>query len=43
MGRDGSAHKESPLRLFALGTHKLYPAGWEKQLEGFKSNVDSLR
>ena len=41
--RDGSKHKESPLRLFAIGNHRLYPAGWEKQLEGFKSNIESLK
>ena len=41
--RDGSAHKESPLRLFALGTHRLYPEDWEEQLKGFKGNIELLK
>lgn len=40
--RDGSAHKETPLRLFALGAHRLYPDDWEKQLEFYKSNIRIL-
>lgn len=40
--KDGSTHKETPLRLFALGSHRLYPDDWEEQLEGFKSNIESL-
>jgi len=41
--RDGSKHKESPMRLFALGKHRLYSDDWEKQLEGFKSNIELLK
>ncbi|KKN46942.1 hypothetical protein LCGC14_0668080 [marine sediment metagenome] len=41
--RDGSKHKEVALRIFALGTHRLYPGDWEEQLEHFKSNIESLK
>ena len=41
--RDGSVHKETNMRLFALGTHKLYPDDWEEQLKHFKSNIKSLK
>lgn len=41
--RDGSPHKESPLRLFALGNHRLYPDGWKEQLEGYKNNIEPLK
>ena len=33
--KDGSKHKISSMRLFALGIHRLYPDDGEKQLEGF--------
>jgi len=41
--KDGSKHKAVSLRLFALANHRLYPADWEEQLEGFKNNIESLR
>lgn len=40
--RDGSAHKEHPMRLFGLGTHRLYPDDWEEQLKYFKGNIRML-
>ena len=41
--RDGSPHKETPMRLFALKTHRLYPDDWEEQLEHFKGNIELLK
>ena len=41
--KDGSEHKISTMRLFALWIHRLYPDDWEKQLEGFKSNIELLK
>lgn len=41
--RDGTPHKESPMRLFALGNHRLYPTDWKNQMEGYKSNIELLR
>ncbi len=41
--KDGSAHKDTNFRLLRLQDNFKFPDDWEKQLEGFKSNVDSLR
>ncbi len=41
--KDGSAHKETSMRVFALGTHRIYPDDWEDQLEPFKGNIELLK
>ncbi|MCK4382796.1 MAG: hypothetical protein KAW66_05825 [Candidatus Lokiarchaeota archaeon] len=41
--KDGSAHKETKMRVFALGTHRIYPDDWAEQLEHFKSNIEPLK
>jgi len=41
--RDGTPHKQSSMRLFALGVHRLYPVDWKNQMEGFKGNIESLK
>jgi len=40
--KDGSAHKDVPMRMFHLKEHYTFPPGWEKQLEGFKGNIELL-
>jgi len=40
--RDGSTHKETKMRLFALGKHRLYPDDWEEQLNFYKGNIRML-
>lgn len=40
--KDGSAHKDVPMRMFHLKAYYTFPKDWEEQLKGFKSNVKSL-
>ena len=40
--RNGSAHNETSMRSFYLEAHYTFPKDWETQLEGFKSNIESL-
>lgn len=40
--RDGSTHKDTPMREFYLIPRPNFPKDWEEQLEVFKSNIISL-
>ena len=42
-GRDGKSHKDTNMRTFELRAGQFYPDNWEKQLEQFKSNIESLK
>ena len=41
--KDGSPHKDVPMRLFHLIPNYKFPDNWVKQLEGFKSNIELLK
>ena len=41
--RDGTERKDTKIREFHLVPRDNYPNDWEKQLEGFKSNIESLK
>ena len=41
--KNGSAHKENPMRNFYLTSRYNFPEDWEEQLEHFKSNIESLK
>ena len=41
--KDGTPHKENPMRNFYLTSRYSFPEDWEKQLEHFKSNIESLK
>ena len=41
--RDGTEHKDTKIREFHLTSRDNFPNDWEKQLEGFKSNLEFLK
>lgn len=41
--KNGKPHKENTMRNFYLQGQSNFPDDWEKQLEGYKSNIESLK
>jgi len=42
-GKDGKPHGDTKMRTIEVRASRFFPKDWVKQLESFKSNIDSLK